>query len=242
MIMPSDRSINTPSTDEAVRPPEADTADTTATSAIETATTAGPSTVPDTAATRALWAALTGQPGATTADLAIAAKISRSAAAKTLAALEVAGRALRTPGAREGARLLPDRWQPAEAGDLLELGMERVPGVPATRVSVDETQREEALSTGVDVATGTEAAAEGEPAVEETAAGEKRLGAGKLREMVLAHLRDHDDQDFSPSAMGKVMQRSSGAIANACEKLISEQLITQTSDKPRRYRSAATEQ
>ena len=242
--MPSDNFINASSTEETVGALEADTADTTATSAAETATAAGPSTVPDTAATRALWAALTGQPGATTVDLAMAAKISRSTAAKTLAALEAAGRAVRTKGSHEGARLLPDRWQPAEAGDLPEQGSEpEVPVAPAADTSDGETQGEEAPSAEVDVQPRTEVAADSEPAVEETvASGKLRLGAGKLRDMVFAHLRDHADQDFTPSALGKVLQRSSGAIANACEKLVSEQLITQTSDKPRRYRSAGADQ
>jgi DNA-binding MarR family transcriptional regulator len=55
-------------------------------------------------------AALTRNPNATAADLADAAGIGRSTAAKTLAALEGAGKARRTPGGRDGARRLPDRW------------------------------------------------------------------------------------------------------------------------------------
>ena len=237
--MPSDKSTNRPSTEEAVGPPEADRADTTATSAAEMATAAGSSVVPDTAATRALWAALTDRPGATTTDLAMAAKISRSTAAKALAALEAAGRALRTPGAREGARLLPDRWQPTGAGDLPEQAKESDAFVALAAVTSDG----DAPPSEVGVPPVTDVAADREAAVEEAAAsGKLRLGAGKLREMVLAHVRDHADQDFTPSALGKVLQRSSGAIANACEKLAGEQLITQTNDKPRRYRGAAAGQ
>jgi hypothetical protein len=66
-----------------------------------------------------------------------------------------------------------------------------------------------------------------------------RLGSGQLREKVLSHLREHLDQDFTPSAMGKVMARSSGAISNACDRLMADGLITRTSGKPRRYRFAA---
>ena len=89
----------------------------------------------------------------------------------------------------------------------------------------------------------TDAVAAGEQAVEETAAsGKLRLRAGKLREMVLAHLRDHANEDFTPSALGKVLQRSSGAIANTCQKLVGERQMRQTSDKPRRYRSAGVGQ
>jgi len=63
-----------------------------------------------------------------------------------------------------------------------------------------------------------------------------RLGAGRLRDIVLVHLRAHSDQDHTPSAIGKVLVRSSGAIANACQKLATEGAIAQTSEKPRKYR------
>jgi hypothetical protein len=49
-----------------------------------------PPNAPDTPAVRAMWLALTAQPGATTPELAEAAKESRSTAAKSLAALQSA--------------------------------------------------------------------------------------------------------------------------------------------------------
>ena len=58
----------------------------------------------------AILAALTHHPGATAAELAEAAGIGRSTAAKALAALEGAGKARHTLGGRDGARRLPDRW------------------------------------------------------------------------------------------------------------------------------------
>ena len=63
-----------------------------------------------------------------------------------------------------------------------------------------------------------------------------RLGASQLRDMVLVHLREHSDQDHTPSAIGKVLARSSGAIANACEKLATEGAIALTSQRRRKYR------
>lgn len=54
--------------------------------------------------------------------------------------------------------------------------------------------------------------------------------------MVLVHLREHSDRDHTPSAIGKVLVRSSGVIANACDRLATEGAIAQTSEKPRKYR------
>jgi DNA-binding MarR family transcriptional regulator len=46
----------------------------------------------------------------TVAELAGSAGLSESTVSKTLTALEAAGTAIRTPGGRDGARRLPDRW------------------------------------------------------------------------------------------------------------------------------------
>lgn len=62
------------------------------------------------------------------------------------------------------------------------------------------------------------------------------LAPASFVDLVLVHLREHSDQDHTPSALGKVLAHSSGAIANACEKLAKEGAITQTSEKPRKYR------
>src|SRR5690242_3499838 len=105
-IMPSNKSTrNASSTKRSVPAAEVATAATpaatAATPAAGTATPALPPTAPDTAATRALWATLTAQPGATAAELAEAAGMGRSTATRTLAILEEAGAAVRTPGGRE---------------------------------------------------------------------------------------------------------------------------------------------
>jgi len=71
-----------------------------------------------------------------------------------------------------------------------------------------------------------------------TDAGTSRLGSGQLRDMVLQFLRDHGGEDFSPSAMGKALARSSGAISNACDRLQADGAVLRTSDKPRKFRIA----
>jgi hypothetical protein len=62
------------------------------------------------AGTEAVLGALSGQPGRTAAEIALAAGIGRSTANKALAALEADGKALRAAGGRDGARPQPDRW------------------------------------------------------------------------------------------------------------------------------------
>jgi hypothetical protein len=54
--------------------------------------------------------------------------------------------------------------------------------------------------------------------------------------MVEDHLRDHPDADWGPVAIGKALHRSSGAVANALEILVKQDLARRTSDRPKRYR------
>jgi predicted transcriptional regulator len=65
---------------------------------------------PATPATEALLGALADRPGATATELAQAAGIGRSTAAKLLATLAGHGRVLRQPGGLKDGRRAPDRW------------------------------------------------------------------------------------------------------------------------------------
>jgi predicted transcriptional regulator len=65
---------------------------------------------PSTPAAQALLDALADRPGATALELAQAAGIGRSTAAKLLATLASQGRVLRQPGGRRGGRPAADRW------------------------------------------------------------------------------------------------------------------------------------
>ena len=217
-------------------------ADTAATSGPDPVDIALPPGAPDTAATRTLWAALAAQVTATAVELASTAGVSRSTANKTLAALEEAGLAIRTAGPREGTQRLPDQWQ---AVIPLEPTVPESTKVADTTIGVwnhieapvseqhegahsdEATEQHEAMA--ADLPKGDSAA----PPVPTSI--KARLGAGQLRDMVLVHLREHSDQDHSASAIGKVLAPSSGAIANACEKLAREGAIGQTSERPRKY-------
>ena len=233
----------------------AQAADTAAVSAPAATTPTLPPTAPDTAATRGVWAALVAQPGATAAILADAAGISRPTAAKALTALESAGVATRTPGGRDGSKRLPDLWQPVRAPQV-ETSEAEVTEAPEPAVADDAVSAEESLADEREPdapdpaddardAEGGVGRAGAAPAAKPTKttttkSGEARLGSGQLREMVLAHLRGHPDEEFSPSAIAKVLARSSGAVANACDTLLVAKAVVQTNEKPRRFRIAAS--
>ncbi len=67
----------------------------------------------------------------------------------------------------------------------------------------------------------------------------QRLSPGALRGMVEDYLRDNSGQ-FSPNAIGKALNRSSGAVHNALEKLVESGYAVRASDKPKKYSLAAT--
>lgn len=62
-----------------------------------------------------------------------------------------------------------------------------------------------------------------------------RLGKGELRGMVEDYLRDHKGEEFGPTAIGKALNRSSGAVNNAMEKLVAEGYAVQTQATPKRF-------
>jgi hypothetical protein len=214
--------------------------------------------MPDTAATRALWAALSTNAGATAVELAEIADVGRSTANKALAVMEETGCATRTAGGRKGSKRLPDRWQmvmtddgAAEAVSTDTTAAEQ--GAAKTEVPLSEPVREQRESPDAAVQGAEAAAAESLPSTspvadaapadqESDTAGTSdsaRLRPGALREMVIGYLRERPDQELSPSAIGKALERSSGAVANACDRLMTDGAIVQTSEKPRRYRLAS---
>jgi hypothetical protein len=62
---------------------------------------------------------------------------------------------------------------------------------------------------------------------------------GGLRDKVLAHLDAHPDAEFTPHEIHKVLNHSSGAIANALETLVKLGDAEVATEKPRRFRRAA---
>jgi hypothetical protein len=62
---------------------------------------------------------------------------------------------------------------------------------------------------------------------------------GGLRDKVLAHLAAHPGGEFTPHEIHKVLDHSSGAIANALETLVKLGQAEVASEKPRKFRLAA---
>jgi DNA-binding MarR family transcriptional regulator len=256
---------------------QAPVGDTAPVSASLAGTPALPPSVPDTATTRGVWAALLAEPGSTAASLADAAGIGRPTAAKTLAVLKKAGLVTRAEGGRDGSKRLPDQWQSVvrneaagasdgESTDAAGPALAEVPVPVAEAGSPEQAEPQPADSADDDASApvaspvpeaeqaGTVEEEKGQPAqrpkarssartgkpatAPKTDAGTSRLGSGQLRNMVLQFLRDHGGEDFSPSAMGKALARSSGAISNACDRLQADGAVLRTSDKPRKFRIA----
>lgn len=151
-----------------------------------------------TKATESICEALSAHGEITVSELAEMTGLGRSTVGKALAALETEGRAVRTPGERQGGKRAPDVWSAAGA--------------------VEES------TTAVDVRTSE---GDAEPS--------DRLAKGALRTLVLEHLQANAGESFTPTAVGKALHRSSGAVGNALDKLATHGAVAKVGDKPRRY-------
>lgn len=64
----------------------------------------------------------------------------------------------------------------------------------------------------------------------------KRLRPGELDGLVLAYLKKHKDEGtLTASAIGKGIERSSGAVANCLGRLAKAKKVRQAKRKPRSY-------
>jgi len=153
--------------------------------------------------------ALVAHAGSTASELAEATGLGKSTVGKALAALEAAGLARRDiPAVEAGGRRPAARWSPP----------------PAT----------------------SHAAAPGDPNCAAKAAGNDeapvrvgdgaRLRPGQLGTLVLEYLVAHAEDAVGPTALGKALNRSTGAIANALARLAASGDAVLASETPRRYR------
>jgi DNA-binding transcriptional ArsR family regulator len=183
----------------------------------------------------AVAAALVAHPGATAAQVAEAAGIGRSTAAKVLAAMEDRGVARRDPGGRDGGRQLADRWHLVEAGAAggvpdVAGGEPNVAGDDPDKVAApdpaavvgDDPGRGDVGDAVVAVAGSTEFG---------------RLGRGALRALVLDYLGAHGGADgLGPAAVAKGLGgKSSGAVGNALARLEADGAVRLVTERPRRY-------
>ena len=187
-----------------------------------------PPTTTDT--TEVVAAALRTHPEATVIELAETAGVGRSTAAKCLAALEAAGTARRVPGGRDGGRRVGDRWVPAK------------PRPPAGQPSVSGSGSGSGVGGGSDsdrpVETGTIAGdAIEDGTIDDGGVRAPRLAKGELAALVLDYLSAHPEE-LGPTAVGKALGRSQGAVANVLGRLTADGRVRLVTASPRRYRLA----
>jgi hypothetical protein len=84
-------------------------------------------------------------------------------------------------------------------------------------------------------ASGTAAAAPASTTVNNKT-GLPKLGKGALEIAVFDHMAANPKSEYTPADLARVLNRSSGAIANALAKFAGQGKVTQTSERPRRYR------
>ncbi|MGW7074659.1 hypothetical protein [Streptomyces sp. NPDC054866] len=68
-----------------------------------------------------------------------------------------------------------------------------------------------------------------------------RLAPGGLRQMVIDHLQAHPAEAFTATRISRVIEKSSGAIANALVTLTRQGISEQVTERPRTYRLAGIE-
>ncbi|EWC64502.1 hypothetical protein UO65_0109 [Actinokineospora spheciospongiae] len=188
-----------------------------------------------------LWQALLDNPGSAAGVLSTAAGIGKSTAPKILNRWEKDGLVSRIAGTADGGPRPADRWS-ITADD--EPGGDEPSGEQSAAVQpigVEPTGVEpDGVETGVDEPGGKQPI-NAETVVSEGRATGERLAPGALRGMVEDHLREHPGEEFSPSTIGKALNRSSGAVHNALEKLVDNGCAVRTSDKPKKYSLAAAQ-
>jgi hypothetical protein len=197
-----------------------------------------------------LWEALCTNPNSTAADLSAHAGIGRSTAAKILARWANDSSITRSPGIGHDGRRAADLWsithldvssvisdseQPERSADTDE-NIASQPPDPSTEPRADGVAMTDAGQKT------TKPPVANEDTSEKRKGNPRRLPPGGLRGMVEDWLRDHAGEKFSPSAIGKVLGRSAGAVANALDKLVADGYAVQTQDKPKLFAAKASDE
>lgn len=197
----------------------------TSTTEPTTATSTGSRTAAD-----KLWAALRAHPGSTTEQLAVHAGIGQSTAGKILASWVADATVTRTPTVK-GRRNYPALFTIAETTEATDDGPV-TDEVPAERPTSDADTDTDGQTSEP---TAAPAGPTGKPGPATGTGKSPRLAAGGLRGMVEDYLRERPEQTFGPTAIGRHLGRSSGAVANALDRLVADGYAVMTSPKPKRY-------
>jgi DNA-binding transcriptional ArsR family regulator len=149
---------------------------------------------------------LAARAGSTASELAEATGLGKSTVGKALAALEAAGLARReVPAAEAGGRRPAARWSDTPA---------RPPHAADAATSGHDAADDEAQVGG---------------------GKSERLRPGQLGTLVLEYLVAHAEEPVGPTALGKALNRSTGAVANALARVAASGDAVLVSETPRRY-------
>lgn len=117
-------------------------------------------------------------------------------------------------------------------------GAAKAPARTTRTTRAQSSNRSTAPAKGTAKANGTQPAAPVSTPVVNNKSGLPKLGKGALETAVFDHMGANPKSEFTPSDLARVLNRSSGAIANALAKFAAQGKVTQTSERPRRYRLA----
>lgn len=198
---------------------------------------------------RAVLAALIECPEATVITIADAAQVGRSSAAASLTTLERLGLATRRPGALgDTVHRPPDLWSATAAATAAAAATVAMTTSPepdsgttteaALRRVMDKDQAQpEKTDPADDTPALKPAAAAGTPSADSPERLGERLGKGMLRDAVRRQLHVDPEAAFTPTALSKVLLRSSGAISNALDALVASGEASMVREKPRTFRA-----
>ncbi|MFF4501575.1 helix-turn-helix domain-containing protein [Streptomyces sp. NPDC001401] len=203
-------------------------------------------------------------------DIASAAGAARSSTFKALVSLEKRGLARRDRGIKNGPCRRPDLWcatavdscaapdeSAAQKGPVEPMTAAASPGEPAADLTDSDAVPDAPMA---DRSESTCAAREPEKTAapapsrhteravptslspgDSLPGGKQRLAPGCLRQLVTDHLNAHPGEAFTATRISRMIDRSSGAIANALATLARQGLVEQVTDRPRTYRAAMPE-
>lgn len=167
---------------------------------------------------------LADHPHSSAAEIAGGLGIGRSTATRLLRELDRFGYVRRIPGGHNmHGRREPDRFVVPEP---------TIPDGATDAASADDDKQAAAdpapAPERLDTATTTEHS-------DGTTRPGGRLQRGQLATIVLEHLRANSGADYTAPALSKLLDRSSGAIANALARMEQAGVVIKTNDKPVRY-------
>lgn len=187
--------------------------------------------------------ALKAHPGATTANLATVAGVGRSTASKLLSRWAAEGLVTRATGKDQSVPVtwtLSDEQNDAAAVEVAATSEDVDPTADqdgdAPVGDNDDREADPSPSPASDVGTLSDPT----PSADLTAdtPNKERLPKGALYELVRDFLQAHPGEEFGPAKIGTELVRSSGAVNNALEKLVTNGLATKTCEAPKRFTSS----